>query len=135
MTQDPELGGFLQDFMDWMNKEHPGELESVGEKLQRTQRGEYQMAEGRRLVNVHNPAQCEGRGCSVHHPSSHKMRNWPKDFLFPEDQPSAWGYFMRYCQHKVGHPDPDDITYWAGQGRDITEHTCDNCCREDTDLW
>lgn len=103
---------------------------------ERYQRGKYQIAEGRTLVNVHSPALCRGRGCSVHHPSDHKMRNWPKDFVFPEDSPGEWGYFMRYCRHRTAHPDPDDIVYWKTRGRDISEHPCPcGCCRPKEDTW
>lgn len=102
----------------------------VRELLSRRERSTHKIAEGRTLVNVHNPAQCEGRGCSVHHASDHKMKFWPKDFIFPEDKPGAWGYFMRYCQHRSGHADPDDIVYWASRGRDITCKDCDGCCKE-----
>lgn len=101
--------------------------------LRSGRRGRYAIAEGRTLINVHPEILCEGRGCSVHHPSDHKMKNWPKDFIFPEDKPDNWGHFMRYCQHRVAHPDPDDIAYWATVGRDITQHACDNCCREKTE--
>lgn len=104
--------------------------------LKSGRRGRYAIAEGRTLVNVHPDILCEGRGCSVHHPSDHKMKNWPKDFRFPDDNPGAWGYFERYCQHRRPHPDPDDVVYWASQGRDITQHSCDGCCREKTEeIW
>jgi hypothetical protein len=98
-------------------------------------RGEHRIAEGRMLVNVHPEIMCVGRGCSVHHPSDHKMKMWPKDFIFPEDQPGNWGHFMRYCQHRIAHPDPDDIVYWAEHGRDITPHDCDGCCRSEIEEY
>ncbi len=84
----------------------------------------YQIDEGRQLVNVHNPTLCEGRGCVIHHPSAHRMRHWPKDFDV------AARHFHRYCQHRVAHPDPDDVVYWASVGRDVSVHVCDGCCED-----
>lgn len=57
------------------------------------------------LVNVHNPARCEGRGCCVHHPSDHHMKTWPK--VWREDIK----VMERTCPHGVGHPDPDHLAY------------------------
>jgi hypothetical protein len=43
-------------------------------------------------------------------------------------------FFDRYCQHRIPHPDPDDIAYWATQGRDIADHNCDGCCLPEGEL-
>lgn len=75
------------------------------------------------LVNVHNPMICVGRGCSVHHPSRHHMRDWPRVWR-------SWhGYFERTCPHGIGHPDPDDANYLRSVGKyDGGVHGCDGCC-------
>jgi hypothetical protein len=100
----------------------------------RYRRGEHRLAEGITLVGVHPEFLCEGRGCSVHHPSDHRMRNWPKDFRTATTHPANPRFFDRYCQHRIPHPDPDDIAYWATQGRDIADHNCDGCCLPEGEL-
>jgi hypothetical protein len=72
------------------------------------------------------------------------MADWPTNFRGPihvEGRPDlsavlSWvemgddkpPYTERICEHGVGHPDPDDVGYWAGRGYDITRHGCDGCC-------
>lgn len=95
-------------------------------------RKEFALAEGITLVNTHPEILCQGRGCSLHHPSEHHMRNWPKDFRTRETHPGDWGFFDRFCRHRKGHPDPDDVRYWREErGRDITAHECcvTKCCQ------
>jgi hypothetical protein len=75
------------------------------------------------LVNVHHPSKCQGRGCSIHHPSDHHMVKWPK--VWRADK----GFFERACRHGIGHPDPDDAAYMESKGDDwATVHGCDGCC-------
>lgn len=66
-------------------------------------------------------------GCCIHAPSAHSMRGWPQswraDRLLME----------RICEHGVGHPDPDDISFKRVQHGDSVadaeaEHGCDGCC-------
>lgn len=76
------------------------------------------------LRNVHNPSLCEGRGCPVHHPSDHRMVNWPLHWRADR------GLMERLCpEHGTGHPDPDDIAYKVSIG--LTSegvHGCCGCC-------
>jgi hypothetical protein len=59
-----------------------------------------------RLVNIHDPRLCEGRGCVIHH--------WSKDNPL-KHRPLLWrddkGIFERVCEHGVGHDDFDDVAY------------------------
>lgn len=76
------------------------------------------------LHNVHPESQCAPRPCVLHRPSDHHMRSWPT--LFRGDL----GLMERTCPHGIGHPDPDDIAYHKGEGRDwVSVHSCDGCCR------
>lgn len=74
------------------------------------------------LHGVHSRALCEGRACVIHHPSDHRMRDWP--LIWRDDR----GFFERACPHGIGHPDPDDVQYHQSIGRDIGLHGCDGCC-------
>lgn len=74
------------------------------------------------LVNVHTPDKCEGRGCVLHHPSDHHMREWRT--LWRGDR----GFMERICPHGIGHPDPDDLAYHKSIGQDVGVHGCDGCC-------
>lgn len=67
------------------------------------------------LVGVHSPSACEGRGCPIHHPSQHHMRDWPQNWRNDRRM------MERICEHGVGHPDPDDLN--ANRA-----HGCDGCC-------
>lgn len=83
------------------------------------------------LVQVHSPHACIGRGCSIHHPSEHHMREWPRVWR-------SWhGYIERTCPHGIGHPDPDDVAYIASTGLDdettVGVHGCDGCCQTAAD--
>lgn len=74
------------------------------------------------LTGVHLADQCAGRNCWVHNPSEHHMVTWPINWRY--DTRTA----ERLCPHGIGHPDPDDISYNARMGRDVTVHGCDGCC-------
>lgn len=51
------------------------------------------------------------------------MREW--ETLFRADR----GFMERICpDNRIGHPDPDDVAYWASRGVDISIHGCDGCC-------
>lgn len=77
------------------------------------------------LENVHAPEKCDGTGCSVHHPSNHHMRTWPKVWR-------SWHcYFERQCPHGIGHPDPDDVAYLLSIDDEPAPHSCDGCCVPD----
>jgi len=76
------------------------------------------------LRNVHSQRECQGRACVIHNPSEHHMRDWP--LIWRNDR----GIFERICTHGVGHPDPDQRTYWCIQNTPWEGvHGCDFCCR------
>ncbi|MGY1609820.1 hypothetical protein [Geodermatophilus sp. SYSU D00700] len=79
-------------------------------------------APGMSLTRPHDPALCEGRGCSLHHPSAHHMRTWPRVWR------EFYGFSDRVCDHGVGHPDPDDVVHLQSVGGATTAHPCDGCC-------
>lgn len=90
----------------------------------------FEFSPGQFLKGVHDPDDCDGRGCVVHHPSDHNMVDFPLAWrhggMFDIKPP----HFERMCPHGVGHPDPDDVAYWKSQGEDISVHGCDGCCGE-----
>ena len=79
--------------------------------------------------SLHDPTECEGRPCPVHHPTHHRMWRWPR--LWRWDR----GLLERVCEHGVGHPDPDHLaSVRARFGEAAAEveggHGCDGCCHE-----
>ena len=72
---------------------------------------------GNAPVRTHHRDDCQGRPCAVHHPSGHRMADWPQ--VWRADRRIT----ERTCPHGVGHPDPDD----PAAGR---VHGCDGCCKE-----
>ena len=81
--------------------------------------------DGMRLSHVHTQEHCAGSVCTLHNPTDHHMRDWP--MLWRDDRKM----FERVCEHRVGHPDPDQEDYLAERGDDMT-HGCDGCCSEKT---
>jgi len=77
------------------------------------------------VLGVHSADHCSPLPCPVHRPSSHHMRDWPKDFK------REWKIVTRVCPHGVQHPDPDDLD-WLGRMRKPADlpkaHSCDGCC-------
>lgn len=63
------------------------------------------------LMNVHDPAKCAGRPCTVHMRSAHRMRSWPQ--LWRGDR----GLMERRSPMGVSHPDPDDLFWREGDDR------------------
>jgi hypothetical protein len=79
--------------------------------------------EGQVLNNVHYPTECGGRGCVIHHPSTHPLVN----------APLRWqnGHLLRVCSHGLVHWDADDIAYQQRRSARtiVLECRCDcNCC-------
>lgn len=80
------------------------------------------------LENVHSSKLCEGRGCPIHHPSDHKMRDWRLNWR------NDRRLMERICpEHGVGHPDPDDLAYKETFMRPEqvdaeSVHGCCGCC-------
>ena len=83
------------------------------------------------LTKVHSDSQCRGRHCWVHNPSEHPLSDAP--IVWREDKHAA----ERSCEHGIGHPDPDDLTYHRLVGRSDMEwlqsHACDGCCVKPSD--
>lgn len=84
---------------------------------------------GRKLFNVHSFLMCQGHHCAIHNPSDHAL----------SDHPLHWrddkGIFERFCDHGIGHDDPDDVAYHkmiAQMHKDpswgMGIHGCDGCC-------
>lgn len=71
------------------------------------------------LTQVHDMSLCEGRGCTIHHPSDHHLRDMRQHW-----RPDK-GAMERTCLHGIGHPDPDD-TFYANPIQRV--HGCDGCC-------
>lgn len=69
-------------------------------------------------IRTHHRDTCQGRTCSVHHPSDHPMVSWPQ--MFRADKRAT----ERVCPHGIGHPDPDDPAT-------DRVHGCDGCCNGD----
>lgn len=75
------------------------------------------------LKNVHDPKLCAGHNCVIHNPSDHHMRDWPLNWR------SDTRLMERICEHGVGHPDLDDVEYWASVDQGWKGiHGCDGCC-------
>ena len=82
----------------------------------------WELDSGLSLSGVHNEKDCTGR-CVFHNPTKHHMAEWR---LYWRDDRSI---FERICQHGIGHPDPDQFSYWKATGQDGQEvHGCDGCC-------
>ncbi len=85
-------------------------------------------------LRVHNRKLCEGRPCSIHHPSDHHMKDWPLNWRGDRR------IMERLCRHfnddgeleyTIGHPDPDDAAFREardGENADPGVHGCDGCC-------
>lgn len=81
--------------------------------------------DGTALTGVHPAYQCQGRGCVVHHPSAHHMRDWP--VVWRDDRGLLTA--ERVCGHGIGHPDPDDLAWHVSHGNGwAASHGCDGCC-------
>lgn len=82
------------------------------------------------LVNIHPAWRCAGRPCVIHAPTEHHMRTW---LLHWRDDRTI---FERMCPHLVGHPDPDQITFWRETGQEEQAvHGCDGCCGDPKAGW
>lgn len=83
---------------------------------------------GQRLAH-HRRDECDGSPCSLHNPSDHAMRDWPRLW-------SDVAGMMRVCEHGRNHPDPDHVRHETGgntgeTSRAYQDHKaqgCDGCC-------
>lgn len=81
---------------------------------------------GQQDLMVHDRDKCAGEFCCIHNPSDHPLRNaelnWRADRRIME----------RFCDHGVGHPDPDDLWYrvnvLSNDPKYAGVHGCDGCC-------
>lgn len=80
---------------------------------------------GTLVHKVHAETQCAGEVCVMHSPTEHHMATWP--ILWRVDRQIV----ERMCEHGVGHPDPDQWTYWQRTHRMYEQvHGCCGCCQE-----
>jgi len=85
---------------------------------------QHPMTKIKDLKNVHNPSLCSGRNCVIHNPSDNHMKDWPLNWR--DDRK----IMERICEHGVGHPDRDELTYQDSRGNfSVGIHGCDGCCR------
>jgi hypothetical protein len=79
-------------------------------------------------LNVHDAANCAGEFCCIHNPSDHPLKDAPMNYRFDRD------ITERYCEHGIGHDDPDDLAFRINKlGQDPKYagiHGCDGCCRK-----
>jgi len=77
----------------------------------------------RLLTGVHEPTLECHVVCIIHNPSDGAHRALP--IIWRNDR----AIFERLCRHGVGHPDPDQLYYWAVSGQMHQQvHGCDGCC-------
>jgi hypothetical protein len=88
----------------------------------------YETGTGQIIRGVHSENLCEGRGCVIHHPSDHHMKDWPTNFRTGGAFDIKGPHMERICEHGIGHPDPDDYAFLKSQGEDVGTHGCDGCC-------
>lgn len=62
--------------------------------------------DGMVLQGVHPATECEGRGCAIHHPSDHHMKDWPLKWRGDRD------LMERICPCGIGHPDVDHLAWF-----------------------
>lgn len=77
-----------------------------------------------RILTVHDPEQCAGQACCIHHPSDHPLRDAPLHWRASGPLDIKPSHMERICPHGVGHPDPDGLRL-----DEVEMHGCDGCCR------
>lgn len=81
---------------------------------------------GQRFAH-HTVANCKGRHCPIHRPSTHHMNMW-KLHLRLDRLP----LMERICRHGTGHPDPDCLAFLESlpdaENHAWGVHGCDGCC-------
>jgi hypothetical protein len=81
----------------------------------------------------HAPDQCAGQECCIHNRSDHVMRKFPQHFRWDR------GIMERICPHGVGHPDPDQGTFFevafGENAKAQWVHGCDGCCDPDSPIY
>lgn len=75
---------------------------------------------------VHKREVCAGEFCCIHNPSDHPLKN-AKIALRTDG--FKYGFAERFCDHGIGHSDPDAVVFHAKQGNHgLGVHGCDGCC-------
>lgn len=79
---------------------------------------------GLRIGDVHPAAECEPP-CVLHAPSDHALADAPARYRI-----DRWPLLERFCEHGVGHPDPDATAFIVKQTGEEHwwVHGCDGCC-------
>jgi hypothetical protein len=79
-------------------------------------------------VHVHNPHDCGNHRafqrvpCVIHHPTEHSMRGMPTHW---DGRRHMMG---RICEHKVWHPDPDDMNFQLFEQAGVHDCCVAWCC-------
>lgn len=74
---------------------------------------------GQVLIGVHSSKECATPYCAIHCFSDHHMVDWLQNW-----HPSK-RMIERVCEHGIGHPDPDDLSF---NDKNLKLHMCDGCC-------
>ncbi|WP_139977634.1 hypothetical protein [Nocardioides litoris] len=91
--------------------------------------GRVMVIDARWVSGLHPTYQCAGRGCWIHHPSSHGMAGWPATYC------DVHAVAHRVCTHWHLHPDPDDAAYRRSLGDDWVAHGCRCAQHVDAGRW
>lgn len=97
-------------------------------KLQQNSRWSYDRftdATGR-VWKVHKASVCDGESCAIHAPSDHPLKDAK---IIIRSDAFKHGLVERFCDHGIGHSDPDSVAFYARQGsHGMGVHGCDGCC-------
>lgn len=97
-------------------------------RLQQNKRWSYDKLtdDAGNVWNVHKASVCDGENCAIHNPSDHPLKDAK---LVVRADSFKHGLIERFCQHGIGHSDPDSVAYFAKQGsHGMGVHGCDGCC-------
>lgn len=84
-------------------------------------------------VEVHERnASCDV-SCCIHNPSDHPLKDAPLVWRVAGVFDIKPSHMERRCEHGVGHPDPDGLSFLRRTGQekladDLAVHGCDGCC-------
>lgn len=101
-------------------------------KLQQNSRWSYDRFtdDSDKVWKVHKAEACEGDNCPIHNPSDHPLKD--AKIILREWSPFSskpHGFAERFCEHGIGHSDPDSVAFYARQGSNGHGiHGCDGCC-------
>lgn len=82
---------------------------------------------------VHKAAVCDGDNCAIHNPSDHPLKAAKIKIRgahpFDAFGLKPYGFVERFCEHGIGHSDPDSVAFFAKNGsHGLGVHGCDGCC-------